>query len=404
VSPAQTIEAAICAGDDAEFDFNVGSVEGFDMPVTLSAVGQPDGATANFSPNPVTPLPGTSTLTIGNTGGATAGEYDIDILATASGVDDRETAVELSVFDAIPATPALTTPANAATDVGLNPTFEWSEVVAEEYVIEIATDPGFTNMVLSETTEDNEFALFEPLASNTTYFWRVRGSNACGPSSYSTVFSFTTQALPGDCPVGQTEVVVHTFDFESGAQGWTSGTNLGTDTWTLSTANPNNGAQHWHADDNSTPSDTFLRSPSLAIPNGLSSLTFRFFNDQRFEAPPTPTECWDGGMLEVSTNGGGVFSEVVDGDLLTDPYDGVLRNTSENPLGNRDAWCDVGQPYTDSRVDISSLAGQNDVVFRFRIGTDVSAGAPGWDIDDVKVIGCSNLLEFEDGFEEPPVR
>ena len=41
-----------------------------------------------------------------------------------------------------------------------------------------------------------------------------------------------------------------------------------------------------------------LSSPSMAIPNGLNNLTFRFFNDQRFEAPPAPTECWDGGVLE----------------------------------------------------------------------------------------------------------
>jgi ABC-type transporter MlaC component len=50
-------------------------------------------------------------------------------------------------------------------------------------------------------------------------------------------------------------------------------------------------------------------------------------------------------------------------------------------------------------VDIDSLAGQSNVVFRFRVGTDGSAGAPGWDIDNVTVQGCSTVLEYADGFE-----
>lgn len=106
-------------------------------------------------------------------------------------------------------------------------------------------------------------------------------------------------------------------------------------------------------------------------------------------------------MLEVSTDGGANFVEVTAGDLLTNPYDGVLRNSSGNPLGGRDAWCETAQPYTESRADISGLAGEGDVVFRFRVGTDVAAGAPGWDIDDVKVVGCTSVPIFQDGFESP---
>jgi hypothetical protein len=84
--------------------------------------------------------------------------------------------------------------------------------------------------------------------------------------------------------------------------------------------------------------------------------------------------------------------------MLTDPYDGPLQDAT-NPLQGRQAWCGAPQPYTDSRVDIDSLAGQSNVVFRFRVGTDGSAGAPGWDIDNVTVQGCSTVLEYADGFE-----
>ncbi len=399
LSVSSATEVAICQADDATYDLNVGSIAMFDMPVTLSATGNPPPSSTSFVPNPVTPLPGSSTLTISNTDAVPAGDYNIEITGMATGASDRMVTVDLTVFDVIPGVPMLVSPADAAIDVPLNPTFEWMDNGAPEYVIEVAADAGFSNIVYTETTSNNQATPFDPLASSTTYFWRVRAQNACGPSADSEIRSFTTVSLPGDCPVGQVETVVHNFDFEAGAQGWTSGTNQGPNTWALSMANPNGGVQHWHTDDNSVPSDTFLTSPVLAIPAGLSSLTLRYFNAQAFEAPPSPTECWDGGILETSTDGGTNFTQVPDGDLLTDPYDGVLRTTSSNPLGGLLAWCETAQPYTDARVDISGLAGENNVVFRYRVGTDVTVGAPGWDIDDVKVVGCTSILEFEDGFE-----
>jgi hypothetical protein len=394
--------ASICQGDEAMYGFDIGSIEEFDMPVSLSSTGEPAGTTATFDPNPVTPLPGTSTLTISNTGAATPGDYNIEVTGMAAGADDRMANVGLSVFDAVPPTPTLMSPIHEATGVALNPTFEWSGTNSEEYLIYLGTDPDINDVIWTETTSDTSITLPFFLDSNTTYYWNVFPANACGFGVGAAVFSFTTLSLPGDCSAGEVLTVAHSFDFEDGAQGWTSGSNLGPNTWALSGANPNTGVQHWHTDDVDEPSDTFLTSPAMAIPGNLSNLTFRFFNFQNFEVPPPP-DCWDGGMLEVSTDGGANFVEVVDADLLTDPYDGPLRNDSSNPLGNRDAWCGAPQPYTDSRVDISGLAGEANVVFRFRVGTDVAAGAPGWDIDDIAVAGCNAILEFEQGFEDPDI-
>lgn len=401
LSVSSSITADVCTGDEADYGLNIGSIADFDMPVTLSATGNPADTSATFDPNPVAALPGTSTLTIGNTGGVSAGDYNIEITGMADGADNRTADVQLTVWDAVPGTPDLTSPADTATDQPLNPTFEWTGTYFEEFMIEIATDPGFTNIVASETTTETSFTPIAPLPSSTTHYWRVRGINPCGPGADSPVFTFTTEALAGDCPAGHAEVDVHVFDFETGDQGWTSGANVGSNTWALSGVNPNSGAQHWHVDDVASESDQFLASPAMAIPSDLNDLTFRFFDFQNFEAPPGPDECWDGGVLEVSTNGGTDFVEVVNADLLTNPYDGVLRNTTSNPLGGRDAWCDTAQPYTDSRVDISDLAGEGDVVFRFRIGTDTAFGAPGWDIDDVKVVGCTSVPIFQEGFESP---
>jgi len=388
----------ICAGDEADYSFNIGSIAGFNMPVTMSASGNPMPTSASFDVNPVSPLPGSTTLTVGNTGPLSAGTYPMTVTATAAGPGDRSSDIQLGVFEMAPVAPTLMMPPDAAIDLPLNVAFQWSAIAnSQEYTIEVATDPGFADIVFTQTLEDTMATNFNPLTPNTTYYWRVRGSNACGPSADSTVFSFTTAALPGDCAMGEIEVVAYVFDFEDGAQGWTSGTNLGPDTWALSGANPNDGTQHWHVDDVGESSDTFLTSPVLELPSNLTDLTFRFFNYQDFEIPPLPN-CWDGGMLEVSTNGGGMFMEVVNADLLTDPYDGPLQDVT-NPLQGRQAWCGAPQPYTDSRVNIDALAGQSNIAFRFRIATDGNSGGPGWDIDGVTIQGCSTVLNVIDGFE-----
>lgn len=45
----------ICAPADAVYTITVGSILGYNDPLTLSASGRPAGTTASFSPNPVTP-------------------------------------------------------------------------------------------------------------------------------------------------------------------------------------------------------------------------------------------------------------------------------------------------------------------------------------------------------------
>jgi hypothetical protein len=188
---ATPVEQSICAGDPAVYDVDVESIGGFSDPVTLSAAGEPAGTTANFSPNPVTP-PDTSTLTIGNTGSAAAGSYDIEITGSATS-GTHTTTVQLDVATA-PGAPSLTTPANGATGQPLQPNFTWSAVAgANNYTIEIATDAGFTNIVDSDTVANPNYTPAAELASGTTYYWRVSAGNGCGAGAYSATYQFTTE-------------------------------------------------------------------------------------------------------------------------------------------------------------------------------------------------------------------
>ncbi|MCB9155260.1 MAG: S8 family serine peptidase, partial [Caldilineae bacterium] len=167
----------ICAPSDAVYSIDVGSLLGYNDPVTLSTQGEPAGTTVGFSVNPVNP-PGSSVLTIGNTGAAAAGSYSIDVVGVAS-TSTHTSTVGLNLFTAAPAAPALASPANGAINVGLTPTFMWNGVPqAGGYSIEIATDNAFTNIVDSASgIAGTSYTTGVTLNTTTTYFWRVWTEN-----------------------------------------------------------------------------------------------------------------------------------------------------------------------------------------------------------------------------------
>lgn len=187
---------AICAPSNANYVINVGSVLGFSDPVTLSLSGNPAGTSANFTVNPVTP-PGNSTLTIGNTVSAVAGNYSMSLVGIAP-TQTHTITLGLDVYTAAPNAPILSAPSNGATNIPVLPTFAWSAVAgASGYFLEVATDAGFNNVVYSTTVATNSHALpaINPLNYDTVYHWRVSSENLCG-STTSSVFTFATIATP----------------------------------------------------------------------------------------------------------------------------------------------------------------------------------------------------------------
>jgi hypothetical protein len=165
--------------------------------VTLASTGEPAGTTVTFGTNPVVP-PGSSTMTVTNTGAASAGSYAINLTGTSSpSTIVHDTNVGLNLFGAVPGSVTLTAPADGATDQVLAPSLAWSAATqGTSYDLEVATDAAFTSVVYSATVAVTSHTLAAPLDSSTQYFWRVRGTNVCGDGAFSTAFSFTTRAIP----------------------------------------------------------------------------------------------------------------------------------------------------------------------------------------------------------------
>ena len=386
-------DVQVCTPEDAVYDLDVGSVLGFAEPVTLTLNDAPAGASVSLSTNPVTP-PAASTLTLGGTDQVGAGSFAMTLAGEADG-ELRELVLDLDVFTDAAGAGQLTTPADGATNVSQQPLLEWSAgTQVQDYLVEISTDEDFADVIFEATTGETSLQVGEPLPSNSVLYWRVSASNQCG-GSVSQASSFTTEALPGDCSIGS-EAAVHFFDdVESGQGDWIIGGNAST--WQIQSADTHSGSAAWNAEDTPSVSDQWLISPPIEIPASNSAPTLQFWNRQVIE--DGGAGCFDGAMIEISTDGGQNWLSVDPESLLTDTYDGPIDDGFSNPASGLLAWCGDPQDWLNSVVDLGAFAGET-VQFRFRMATDSSVGRDGWFVDDFRVQSCATDFIFADGFED----
>ncbi|WP_394837665.1 M36 family metallopeptidase [Pendulispora rubella] len=176
-----------------------------------------------------------------------------------------------------------------------------------------------------------------------------------------------------------------------------------TPVWTFEHANPplrawsrqGDASNHvWHGNDIGALGDERLVSPDLVVGPGNFRITFK--HRFQFETTPasggSPAVYWDGGVLELSTDGGSTWADVAN---YTDPgYPQTLTTGAGNPLSGRKAWAgdSSGYPnYTTVSLNLGTQLQGKTVKVRFRIGSDEAAGAAGWDIDNIIFAGITNL-------------
>jgi Zn-dependent metalloprotease len=96
---------------------------------------------------------------------------------------------------------------------------------------------------------------------------------------------------------------------------------------------------------------------------------------------------YDGGVVEYSVNGG----RWQDAGPLMDfnSYPGGIYPGAGNPLGGRPAFIVLSGGYISTRLNLSSLAGQN-VRFRWRMGLDYYGWSWGWWLDDIRIYACES--------------
>lgn len=395
---------AVCtaSASTASYAVAIGSVMSYATPVNLSLAGLPAGATGVVTPPSVIPGSGAS-VDLSTLGAVAPGNYSFQLQATSTSAN-RSHDLGLAVANAVPAAPALLAPAAGAANVALRPTFSWAAAAqGRDYVLEVASDAAFGSILFSATTQLTSSTTDIDLPSNVQLYWRVRSDNVCGTGTSAAGRPFTTVAVPGDCGLGSAARTLLSENVENGANGWVASAGSGSTTWMISTARPYGGSgSSWLAQDMDSSSDQRLTSPTVALPSGENPLTLQFQNDQTME-PRGSTGCWDGGFIEVSSDGGATFAALPGTAMLTDPFDGPLQ---AGPAINNPAWCGDPQPYMRSVVDLSAYAGQS-VKIRFRMTSDTTQGRlpHGWYVDNIRVQSCAVQPPdsiFGSGFELTP--
>ncbi len=245
--------------------------------------------------------------------------------------------------------------------------------------------PG--GMVVTDTALATEHALtFDGLAQCSDYTVTVASTDALGNTNGGgPTPPFTTY----------TQTIALDDDVESGPGGWTVVTvqDPGTDpNWGIATDPSTSSPTHaWFTADEYGVKDDRLEAGPFALGGGSPILSFW----HHFETESG----YDGGVLEVSTNGS-TWLDVEDagGVFLTGGYNDTLSTGYSNPLPGRDAWAGTGS-LAQVQVDLTALAG-GDLWIRFRFGCDSSVSDQGWWVDDITIettAPCNEL--FGDGFE-----
>ncbi len=381
---ASTNPVNICATETAQSSILVAALNGFASPVTLSVNGLPSGATGVLDVNPVTPT-ASSQLTLQQNGTVPAGSYAFTVNGQA-GALTHDLAMTLKLYTATAGSPALLTPADAATGQVAQPVFTWQAASqAASYTLQVATDAAFTSLVINQSgLTGTSYTPPTPLETRTVYYWRVKAINTCGESAFTPTYTFSTAAAPGDCDWGYEQVTLQQIDFESGAAGWLDASS-GSYHWALTTVAAHSPTHSFFAADVATVSDQRLVTAAVDLPASADGLTFNFWTKFNFEG--STTSCYDGGVLEISTNGGSTWSQLPSSVMFTLPYTGTIYSSYSNPLGSMPGWCGAQADWVRSVVDLAAYAGQT-VQLRFRLGSDFSVDEDGWYVDDASVKMC----------------
>jgi hypothetical protein len=137
-------------------------------------------------------------------------------------------------------------------------------------------------------------------------------------------------------------------------------------------------------DDPGTISDKQLLSPSLTLICDAGAVQIAFRNNFNFQ------EGFDGGVLEVSYDGGLTFEDVLatGGTFVTGGYNGTIDSCCGNPLAGRQAWTGNSAGFIDTTVVRLPGGCLNQLIVRWRMGSDSSVSGEGWRIDNVAITQC----------------
>lgn len=204
-----------------------------------------------------------------------------------------------------------------------------------------------------------------------------------GPTNYGTV---SYQTVVGGLSAGITTDTLENFDGVTAPalpSGWVSNVPVGSGGgWATAATAPHSAPNAVAAVPTASVSEQNLESRAFVLPAAAVDPEIRFQHRWNTES------AYDGGVLEISVEGG-AFMDILTagGSFLSGAYSGTLSTGHQNPLGGRQAWFgSADASYTQTRIALPvSMLGQS-VRLRFRLGCDSSVSPSGaiWRVDTLQ--------------------
>jgi len=140
-------------------------------------------------------------------------------------------------------------------------------------------------------------------------------------------------------------------------------------------------------DDPAVVSDKRLDSLPIPLPFGLLQLTFRHnFNLEASDVDPNLG--FDGGVLELSTDGGNTFQDILvaGGSFAAGGYNRTIATDRGSPIAGRQAWSGNSGGFITTVVNLPFILNRK---LRWRMASDTSGSNEGWRVDTVNIAGCA---------------
>jgi subtilisin-like proprotein convertase family protein len=151
--------------------------------------------------------------------------------------------------------------------------------------------------------------------------------------------------------------------------------------WSVSAAQSHSAANSYFTPNATVASHQTLRTSLPIVLNNFASSRAILSFWHSFNTEPG----WDGGVVEISTNGGATWSDL-GSRMIAGGYNGALGAAPTNQLSGRAAFTGNSGGFIKTEVNLSDFNGQS-ILIRFRFGSDdnTAPAGGGWFVDDILI-------------------
>jgi uncharacterized repeat protein (TIGR01451 family) len=160
-------------------------------------------------------------------------------------------------------------------------------------------------------------------------------------------------------------------------------------TWTINPASGNTWSVSAVAS-HSAPNAFFAPNPAVVSDQTIASVAYTLnpatvsnYSTLSFWHRFNTEDGWDGGVVEISTNGGASWADL-GSKMINGKYNGSVGTGSNNPIGGRAAFTGLINTFFKTDINLSSYAGQSvNIRFRFTSDDNTAPTGGGWFVDDI---------------------